>query len=221
MNGFAALVRRELALSLAQASDSAIVVLFFVIAAVLFPFGIGPEPNILARIAPGIVLATALLAALLSFDRLFNADYEDGSLDLLMLLPMPPSAVVLAKCLAHWLTTGLPLLIAAPLVAAMLRLDGAAYGVLMLAMALATPTISLIGALGAAIMVGARRGGVLLPLIVLPLTVPVLIFAAAAVDAASGGLSARPHLMLLAALLLFAAVLTPVAASAALRQAME
>ena len=221
MNGFAALVRRELALSLAQASDSAIVVLFFVIAAVLFPFGIGPEPNILARIAPGIVLATALLAALLSFDRLFNADYEDGSLDLLMLLPMPPSAVVLAKCLAHWLTTGLPLLIAAPLVAAMLRLDGAAYGVLMLAMALATPTISLIGALGAAIMVGARRGGVLLPLIVLPLTMPVLIFAAAAVDAASGGLSARPHLMLLAALLLFAAVLTPVAASAALRQAME
>ena len=221
MSGFAALVRRELALSLAQASDSAIVVLFFVIAAVLFPFGIGPEPNILARIAPGIVLATALLAALLSFDRLFNADYEDGSLDLLMLLPMPPSAVVLAKCLAHWLTTGLPLLIAAPLVAAMLRLDGAAYGVLMLAMALATPTISLIGALGAAIMVGARRGGVLLPLIVLPLTVPVLIFAAAAVDAASGGLSARPHLMLLAALLLFAAVLTPIAASAALRQAME
>ena len=221
MSGFAALVRRELALSLAQASDSAIVVLFFVIAAVLFPFGIGPEPNILARIAPGIVLATALLAALLSFDRLFNADYEDGSLDLLMLLPMPPSAVVLAKCLAHWLTTGLPLLIAAPLVAAMLRLDGAAYGVLMLAMALATPTISLIGALGAAIMVGARRGGVLLPLIVLPLTVPVLIFAAAAVDAASGGLSARPHLMLLAALLLFAVVLTPVAASAALRQAVE
>jgi len=221
VSGFAALVRRELALSLAQASDSAIVVLFFVIAAVLFPFGIGPEPNILARIAPGIVLATALLAALLSFDRLFNADYEDGSLDLLMLLPMPPSAVVLAKCLAHWLTTGLPLLIAAPLVAAMLRLDGAAYGVLMLAMALATPTISLIGALGAAIMVGARRGGVLLPLIVLPLTVPVLIFAAAAVDAASGGLSARPHLMLLAALLLFAAVLTPIAASAALRQAME
>ena len=221
MSGFAALVRRELALSLAQASDSAIVVLFFVIAAVLFPFGIGPEPNILARIAPGIVLATALLAALLSFDRLFNADYEDGSLDLLMLLPMPPSAVVLAKCLAHWLTTGLPLLVAAPLVAAMLRLDGAAYGVLMLAMALATPTISLIGALGAAIMVGARRGGVLLPLIVLPLTVPVLIFAAAAVDAASGGLSARPHLMLLTALLLFAVVLTPVAASAALRQAVE
>jgi len=221
VSGFAALVRRELALSLAQAGDSAIVVLFFVIAAVLFPFGIGPEPNILARIAPGIVLATALLAALLSFDRLFNADYEDGSLDLLMLLPMPPGAVVLAKCLAHWLTTGLPLLIAAPLVAAMLRLDGAAYGVLMLAMALATPTISLIGALGAAIMVGARRGGVLLPLIVLPLTVPVLIFSAAAVDAASGGLSARPHLMLLAALLLFAVVLTPVAASAALRQAVE
>ena len=221
MSGFAALVRRELALSLAQASDSAIVVLFFVIAAVLFPFGIGPEPNILARIAPGIVLATALLAALLSFDRLFNADYEDGSLDLLMLLPMPTSAVVLAKCLAHWLTTGLPLLIAAPFVAAMLRLDGAAYGVLMLALALATPTISLIGGLGAAIMVGARRGGVLLPLIVLPLTVPVLIFAAAAVDATSAGLSARPHLMLLAALLLFAMVLTPVAAGAALRQAVE
>jgi heme exporter protein B len=221
VRGFAALVRRELALSLSQASDSAIVVLFFVIAAVLFPLGIGPEPNILARIAPGIVLATALLAALLSFDRLFNADYEDGSLDLLMLLPMPVGAVVLAKCLAHWLTTGLPLLIAAPFVAAMLRLDGGAYGVLMLAMALATPAVSLIGGLGAAIMIGARRGGVLLPLIVLPLTVPVLIFAAAAVDAVSAGLSARPHLMLRAALLLFAVVLTPVAAGAALRQAVE
>lgn len=221
MSGFAALVRRELALALAQASDSAIVVLFFVIAAVLFPLGIGPEPNILARIAPGIVLATALLAALLSFDRLFNADYEDGSLELLMLLPIPPAVTVLAKCLAHWLTTGLPLLVAAPFVAVMLRLDGAAYGVLMLAMALATPAISLIGALGAAIMTGARRGGVLLPLIVLPLTVPVLIFAAAAVDAASAGLAARPHLMLLGAFLLFAAVLTPLAATAALRQAVE
>jgi len=221
MSGFGALIRRELALALAQASDSAIVVLFFVIAAVLFPLGIGPEPNILARIAPGIVLATALLAALLSFDRLFNADYEDGSLELLMLLPMPTGAVVAAKCLAHWLTTGLPLLIAAPLVAAMLRLDADAFGVLMIAMALATPTISLIGGMGAAVMVGARRGGVLLPLIVLPLTVPVLIFAAAAVDGAGAGLTARPHLMLLAALFLFAAVLTPLAASAALRQAME
>ena len=221
MNGFAALVRRELALAFAQASDSAIVVAFFVIAAVLFPFGIGPEPNILARIAPGIVLATALLAALLSFDRLFNADYEDGSLDLLMLLPMPLSAVVLAKCLAHWLTTGLPLLIAAPFVGAMMNLGAAQYGVLIAAMALATPAISLIGALGASVMVGARRGGVLLPLIVLPLTIPVLIFAAAAVDAAGAGLSPRPHLMLLGALALFALVLTPLAATAPMRQATD
>jgi heme exporter protein B len=216
-----ALVRRELALAFAQPSDSAIVVVFFVIAAVLFPFGIGPEPNLLSRIAPGIVLATALLAALLSFDRLFNADYEDGSLDLLLLLPLPPAAMVLAKCLAHWLITGLPLLIAAPFVGAMMRLNSNQYGVLIVAMAMATIAVSLIGALGAAVMVGARRGGVLLPLIVLPLAMPVLIFAAAAVDAAGAGLSARPHLMLLGALTLFALVLTPIAATAALRQAME
>lgn len=221
MSAFVRIVGRELRLALRQASDSVTVVVFFVLAALLFPFGIGPEPQLLARIAAGVVLATALLAAMLSFDRLFLADYEDGSLELLALAPLPLEATALAKCLAHWLTTGVPLIVAAPMLGAMLNLESAAYPALLAALLLATPSISLIGGVGAALTLGARRGGVLLPLLVLPLTIPVLIFAAAAIEASATGLAARPHLAILAGLLLFSLVLAPWAAAAALRQAIE
>ena len=221
MTRFARVVRRELRLAFRQPGDTVMVVMFFVIAVVLFPFGIGPELDILARIAAGVVWVTALLAAMLSFERLFQGDFEDGSLDQLALSPLPLEATALAKALAHWLTTGLPLLVAAPLLALMLNMATPGYAALFATMALGTPTISLIGTLGAALTVGARRGGVLLSLLVLPLVIPVLIFGAAAVDSSLAGLSVRPHLLLLAALLLAALVLAPVAAAAALRQALE
>lgn len=221
MSGFLAILRRDLRLALRQAGDTGWIVMFFVLTTSLFPFGVGPEPNQLAKIAAGIVWVAALLACLLSLDRLFQADAEDGSLELLALSPAPLSVVVVAKCLAHWLTTGLPLIAAAPLMALLLNLPGPAYGVLLLALLLGTPSLSLIGAMGAALTLGARRAGGLLALLVLPLYIPVLIFGAAAVDAAAMGLTARPHLLLLGALLLAALPLAPLASAAALRQALE
>ena len=221
MQTFLQIVARDLRLALRQRSDAGIVILFFVLTAALFPLGIGPEPGILARIAPGVIWVTALLAVLLSLERLFLADYEDGSLELLALMPTPLLLVVLAKVLAHWLTTGLPLLLAAPLIGFFFAMDPAAFPVLLAAMALGTPTLSLVGAIGAALTLGARRGGVLIPLLVLPLYSPVLIFGVAAIDAELSGLSAQPHLLLLAALLVFALPFAPLACSAALRQALE
>ena len=159
MSGFAALTARELRLALRQGGDFANVVAFFALAAILFPFGIGPEPALLARIASGVLWVTALLAALLSLERLFEPDYQDGSLEQLVLAPMPLELQVLAKCLAHWLVTGLPLTIIAPLIGLFLHLPSADYLPLVLAMALGTPTLSLIGAIGAALALGARRGG--------------------------------------------------------------
>ena len=221
MNPFGRLVQRDLALALRQGGDAAMVLAFFVLTVILFPFGVGPEPELLARIAAGIVWVTALLAALLSLDRLFLADYEDGSLEALSLMPLPLEAQVAAKCLAHWLVTGLPLTVAAPLLALFLHLHANAYPALILGMALGTPSLSLIGAIGAALTLGARRGGVLLSLLVLPLYIPVLIFGVAACEAAATGLAARPHLLLLAALLVLALALAPFAAAAGLRQALE
>ena len=221
MSAFLAIVRRDLRLALRQGSDTLMVVAFFVLTVILFPFGIGPEPNILARIAPGVTWVTALLASMLSLERLFQTDYEDGSLELLVLTPMSLEVTVLAKCLAHWLTTGLPVLIAAPLLAALLNMDGAGFGPLLATMALGTPLLTLIGAIGAALVLGARRGGVLLSLLVLPLYIPTLIFAVGAVDAAIAGLPARPHLLLMGGLLAAALPLCPWAAAAALRQAAE
>jgi heme exporter protein B len=218
---FVLLLQRELRLAVRQPGDAAAVLIFFVLATVLFPFGIGPEANILARIAPGVVLVAALLAAMLSLERVFAADFEDGSLELLALLPLPLEAAVMAKALAHWLTTGLPLLVAAPVMGVMLNMPDAGYAPLIAAMALATPTVSLIGVVGASLVLGARRGGVLLCLLVLPLLIPVLIFAAGAVDSAMAGFGARPHLLLLGGMLLGALVLCPWASGAALRQAME
>lgn len=221
MTAFGRLVARDLRLAWRQGGDAAMVVAFFVLTVVLFPFGVGPEPELLQRIAPGIIWVTALLAALLSLERLFQADYEDGSLEALALMPLPLEAQVLAKCLAHWLVTGLPLTLTAPLLALLLHLEPEGYPVLMLGMVLGTPTLSLIGAVGAALTLGARRGGVLLSLLVLPLYIPVLVFGVAACEAAVAGFAVRPHLLLLGALLLVALPLSPFAAAAALRQALE
>ena len=221
MSAFARLVARDLRLALRQRADAGMVVLFFVLTAALFPLAVGPEPNLLARMAPGIIWVTALLAVLLSLERLFLADYEDGSLELLALAPLPLEATVLAKALAHWLTTGLPLVVAGPLLALLYNMDAAGLPMLVLAMALGSPSLSLIGAFGAALTLGARRGGVLIPLLVLPLNIPVLIFGVAAIDAALAGLSARPHLLFLGALFLVTLVTAPLAGAAALRQALE
>lgn len=197
------------------------VIVFFVLACVLFPFGVGPEPNILARIAAGVIWVAALLASMLSLERLFQADYEDGSLEVLMVQPVALELVVSAKVIAHWLATGLPLVIAAPVLAVLLNMAGAGFWALIAALALGTPSLSLIGAVGAALVLGSRRGGVLLSLLILPLYIPLLIFGVAAVDAATAGFPVAPHLMVLGGLLLAAMVLAPWAAAAALRQAME
>lgn len=218
MTAFAALVVRELRLALRHGADALLAVGFFVLAVVLFPFGLGPEPAMLARVAAGVIWVTALLAAMLSLDRLFQHDHEDGTLDLLLLAPLPLELTVLAKTAAHWLATGLPLILASPALALLLHLPAEGYVTLVAAMALGTPAMSLLGAVGAALTVGARRGGVLVSLLVLPLLVPVLVFGVAAVDAAIMGMGARPHLLLLAALLAAALPLAPLAAAAALRQ---
>lgn len=221
MSGAMAILRREMRLALRQSADSVMVVAFFVVAVVLFPLGVGPEPNMLARIGPGVIWVAALLAAMLSMERLFQTDYDDGSLELLVLAPAPLEVTVLVKVAVHWLTTGLPLLVATPLLAIMMNVPAEGHGVLLAALALGTPTLSLIGAVGAALVLGARRGGVLLALLVLPLVVPVLIFGAGAVEAAITGSGAKAHLMLEAGLLLAALALAPWAAAAAVREAVS
>lgn len=221
MSRFWALIGREWRLSLRHGGDTLAAILFFVLAASLFPLGIGPAPETLGRLAPGIVWICALLAALLPLDRLFGADLEDGSLDQLLLSGLPPAAVALGKALAHWLVTGVPLLLAAGPVAVMLRMPEEAIPALLAGLLPGTMVLSLLGSAGAAIVLGARRGGVLLPLLVLPLAAPVLIFGAAAADAASGGLTPRPHLLLLSAMLAGCLPLCPLAAGAALRGAVE
>lgn len=221
MTAFLAILTRELRLSVRHGADTLAVLLFFLLAAALFPLAIGPSPETLGRIAPGIVWVCALLAALLPLDRLFGADFEDGSLDQLLLCGLPPASIAVAKAAAHWLVTGLPLLLAAAPLAVMLRMPEVALPSLLAGLVPGTLLLSLLGTTGAAIVLGARRGGVLLPLLILPLTTPVLIFGAAAADVVSGGLSPRPHLLLLAALLAAALPLCPLAAGAALRSASE
>ncbi|WP_439552074.1 heme exporter protein CcmB [Falsiroseomonas sp.] len=212
-----AVLGREVRLALRHPGDALAAVLFFVLVCALFPFGIGPEPQILARIAPGALLAAALLAALLPLDRLFAAEAEDGSLDQLLLSGLPPALLAAAKAAGHWVVTGLPLLAATPVAAAMLNLPVEAWGTAMVALGLATAILSLFGTAGAALTLGARRGGVLLPLLVLPLSIPAVIFGAAAIEAAAADMAARPYLLLLGALLALAAPLAPLAAGAALR----
>jgi heme exporter protein B len=216
-----AVLARDLKLALRQRGDSLTAVGFFAIAAVLFPFGVGPEAGVLARIAGGVLWVTALLAALLSLEAVFISDYEDGTLDQFLMCGQPVSAIVLAKVLAHWLTTGIPLIIVAPLLAPTLNLPAEGYGPLVAALALGTPVLSLLGAVGASLVLGARRGGVLLSLLVLPLYIPVLIFGTAAVEAGLTGLSVAPPLTVLAGFLILALTLAPFAAAVALKQAAQ
>ncbi len=221
MSRFWIIVRRDLRLALRQGMDSLMAVMFFVIAVVLFPLGVGPESNILARIAAGVIWVAALLASMLSLERLFETDFDDGSLELLSLMPLPLEAVVMAKVTAHWLTTGLPLIVAAPLLAVLMNMDDSGFSVLILALVLGTPSLSLIGAVGAALILGSRRGGMLLSLIVLPLFIPILIFGVSAVDAAISDFPVRAQLLILGAFLLAALPLCSWASAAALRQALE
>ena len=228
MSAFLNIVSKDLRLALRQRSDLTMAVLFFILTAMLFPFGLGPEPNLLARIAPGIIWVTALLSVLLSLERIFLADYEDGSLEQLVLSRASLEIAILAKVLAHWLTTGLPLILSAPLIALLFNMDTEAMTILLFAMLLGTPSLSLIGAIAATLTLGARRGGVLIPLLVLPLYIPTLIFGVGAIDAAMNSLeagaviaNARPHLLLLGAILLVSLLITPLAGAAALKQALE
>ncbi len=211
------LIYRELRMSLRHAADTAAALLFFVIAATLFPFALGPGPEILAAIAAGIIWVCALLAALLPLDRLFGADFEDGALDLLLLSGLPAYGVAFAKTVSHWLTTGFPLLLIAGPLAVMLRLPAEHLPLLLLTLLPGTLLLSLLGTLAAAITLGARRSAVLMPLITLPLMIPTLIFGTAAVSA--------PHpqaaLLMLGAMLAAAIPLCPLAAGAALRAAAE
>ncbi len=221
MSALSAVVVFDIRLALRRGADTLAVLGFFVLTVILFPFGVGAEPALLARIAPGLVWVTALLAAMLALDRVFLADYEDGSLDQLVLTDLPLELLVLAKAAAHWATTGLPLIVAAPVLALVLNMDGAGLWHLVLSLLLGTPTLTLIGAIGAALTLGARRAGVLVSLLVLPLYIPVLIFGAASVTAAIGGIDPGARLMALGGFLLAALALAPFAAAAALRQAVR
>jgi heme exporter protein B len=219
MKGFLALLSRELRLAARHGAESLAALLFFVVVVTLFPLAIGPAPETLGRLAPGVIWVAALLAALLPLERLFGADFEDGGLDQLLLSGLPPAVIALAKAVAHWLVTGVPLLLLTPVLSLMLRVPDAAWGALLLGLLVGTMLLSLLGMAGSAIVLGARRAGVLLPILVLPLMTPVLIFGAAAADAAAADLPTRPHLLLLAAMLAAALPLCPLAGGAALRGA--
>ncbi len=215
------IVYRDLLLALRRKGDVATALLFFVIVASLFPLGIGAEPNLLRSIAPGVIWVAALLSSMLSLARLFSADYADGTLEQILLGGAPLGLVVAAKALAHWLVSGLPLVVIAPVIALQYDLATSLYGVLGLSLLLGTPVLSLIGAIGAALTLGLRGGGVLLSLLVLPLYVPVLIMGAGSVEMSSAGLGGQGQLMLLAAMLIGAAVFAPWAIAAALRISAE
>lgn len=212
-----ALLLRDLRLALRAGGGFGLALAFFLILTVLVPLGVGPEGGTLARIAPGVLWVGALLACLLSLDRLFALDQEDGSLELIATAPIPLEAVVAVKALAHWLTTGLPLTLMAPVLALMLNLPDGAQPWLIAALALGTPALSAIGAFGAALTVGLKRGGLLLSLLVLPLYVPTLIFGAEAVRRGAEGLSPTTPLLLLAGITLGSAALLPFASAFALR----
>ncbi len=221
MTAFVAILTRDLRLSLRNGVDSAQPLIFFVIALTLFPLGVGPSPEILERIGVGVIWVLALLAVMLSLDRLFHADAEDGTLEQLALADLPLELTVLAKCLAHWLMSGLVLVIASPILALLLHQSAETSSILALALLLGTPVLTLIGSVGAALLIGARRGGVLIALLVLPLYIPILIFGVSAVEAAVMGLGGQAQLLILGAILLAALALTPFAAAAALRLSME
>ena len=214
---FALLLWRDLLLAYRRRTEMINPLLFFVLVTTLFPLGIGADPALLREVAPGIIWVAALLAAMLSLDSVFRSDFEDGSLEQFLISAQPLSILVLAKVVAHWLITGLPLLIVAPLLGLLLDLPAASISTLLVTLALGTPVLSMIGAIGVALTVGLHRGGVILSLLVLPLYIPVLIFAANAVESAGAGLPIVAHLSLLTALLVLSMSLSPLATAAALK----
>ena len=218
MDTIMAIIRRDLSLVMRQGSDAFVVLIFFIVTVTLFPLGVSPDPLILQNLASGIVWVGALLAAMLSLDRLFQTDYDDGSLELLVLSPYPLEIVVLCKCFVHWLTTGLPIMVISPVLALMLNIKTGAFLYLITSMALGTPTISLLGAVGAALVLGSRRSGVLIALLIIPLTIPILLFGVSAIQAATEGYSASSPLMFLGAFLLFSIALCPWVIASSLRQ---
>lgn len=215
------IVERDLLLALRRPSDVGTALLFFVIVASLFPLGIGAEPNLLRAVAPGVIWVAALLSSMLSLSRLFAADHADGTLEQMLLGVSPLGVIAAAKVFTHWLVSGLPLVLIAPLIALQYDLPASLYGTLALSLLLGTPVLSLIGAIGAALTLGLRGGGVLLSLLVLPLYVPVLIMGAGSVDMAAAGLAPQGQLQLLGALLVLAAAFAPWAIAAALRISTE
>lgn len=215
-----ALLRRDLLLAWRQRGGAVPVISAFVLMVVVFPLALGPEPALLARIGPAIIWVAALLATTITLDQIFASDYGDGTLDLLVQSPAPLALHALAKATAHWVVSGLPMVAMSPLLALMLHLPGDVYLTLVLGLLLGTPTLTLIGTVGGALILGARRGGMLLVLLVVPLYVPVLIFGAGAADAAMNGIDPAAALLFLGALLLVALAVCPLAAAAALRAAL-
>jgi heme exporter protein B len=216
-SAFLLLLRRDLILAFRRRAELMNPLLFFVLVTALFPLGIGTNPVLLKAVGPGVIWVAALLASLLSLESVFRSDFEDGSLEQFLLCAHPVSILVLAKVLAHWLVTGLPLILVAPLLGVLLALPANAMWVLVATLALGTPVLSLVGAIGTALTVGLRRGGVLLSLLVLPLYIPVLIFGANAVGTAADGLPVIGQLYFLGALLVLSLTLAPLAIGAALR----
>lgn len=214
-------IRRDMVLAMRRRADVLTTLIFFVMVVSLFPLGVGPELDMLRKMAPGVVWVAALLASMLSLGRLFSADYLDGTLEQILLAPQPLSLLVLGKVIAHWMVSGLPLVLMAPVLGLQFDMSAQALWVLIAALLLGTPILSMIGAVGAALTLGLRGGGVLVSLLVLPLCIPVLIFGAGAVEAVSTGMSVVSHLSLLGAMLLLALVFTPWVTAQALRISME
>jgi len=221
MSAFFAVIRRDLILAFRRRAEIANPLFFFVLVVSLFPLGVGANPKLLQIMAPGVIWVSALLAVMLSLDSLFRSDFDDGSLEQLLLSPHPLTILVMAKIIAHWLVTGVPLLVVAPLLAIFLGLPEQALGTLFLTLVLATPVLSLIGSIGVSLTVGLRRGGMIISLLVLPLYVPVLIFASNAVEMAGNGLSVDPQINILIAIFFMSAVLAPLPAAAALKMSVN
>ena len=217
MKKFLALVQRDLILVYRSANDAWVVLFFFVIAVTLFPLGIGPDPSVLQQFSGGIIWICALLSAMLSLDGVFQSDFDDGSLDQMILTSYPLELLVLGKCLVHWLTTGFPILLISPVLATMLDMNLDSYSTLLITMLLGTPTISLMGGVGAALVLGSRLSGVLISLIILPLIIPILIFSVAAINASGEGMEISSAVKLLGALLIISSVFCPWATAATLR----
>jgi len=214
-------IRRDLVLALRRRADVLTTLFFFVIVVSLFPLGVGPEANLLRSMGPGVVWVAALLASMLSLGRLFSGDHRDGTLEQMLLTPQPLPLLVFGKVVAHWLSSGVPLVVMAPVLGMQFGLSQDAVLVLMATLLLGTPVLSMIGAIGAALTLGLRGGGVLVSLLVLPLYIPVLIFGAGAVEASASGLGAQAHMSLLGAFLVASLLLAPWATAAALRISME